>query len=775
MPYSDIPGVKAAFLDGAFKITNRSSQPNILVIGPASEGRTNARFNVAAVGEAEKEFGASSPVLRVVHELLEQNADNISIMRSGGRQGSFVFEDGNTETLTITPEYRDDNILARYALVIENDGVDNRYLVYDLEDQTWVYDTSEILVINSGLVKVEDTGIDLFTLGSTSTPDLLPSLSATVVGDFTADGTAAASSITLNAGADGLTDSLVERYAALNSSYHLLDFKDADYVIPVDVYIDDENIADDAAVSTYGYYWAGVPAKDSALDKLGYVWQYIYRGKLYTYFTDTADYFDTLDGADAATITVNTDLVLSSLKDGIGGNANTITIDDSGSAGPTVNIVENSDGGLDITVVDDGTSTTSDTVTAINAALGLFNLANGVVADTLLQASGGGVTTLTATTKTNLTGGKGGHVLTHQDLTGDAVPAAVTAKFAAGADAELRECNFAHQLASFLYLASTNWKAMMGGISFKAPPAVDRSSVADWVGQLPEYTDTGVYKYIDAPADNGAGILGNKFISGFSKTSDGYRSHLVEDGDATDSYHFGGLILTKGAALPNGSQWPYGINDGDEALDSGGAPIDIGKHIFVTYSWPVLSNGFNGGSSYRGDIVATFLGTLIRLPPNEEPIGQNGRARSVQDELRIHHSQLNALSRARVIGLRREDGFGLVFTTAKTAAHPVDSDYSRSSTTRAANTLLEGIRRIAKPYVGKEFSSQRLISLQNSIDTYLLQQRSSKVHQGAKARIEYSRADRVLGRMKVKLRFVPPFSIESITVETSLAADESEL
>lgn len=771
MPYSHIPGVKASYLDGAFKVPTSSTQQKILVIGPGESGLSNEIFNVTGISAAESEFGSETPLLRVAHELLAQGVDNISLIRSGGRQGSLVVEDTAGGTLTITPDYRDDEILARYALIIENDGVANRYLVYDLTDEAWVFDTSEILVLDTGIVTVEDSDFDLFTLGDVTTPDLAVAMADLVSGDFTTDGVAPVDSVTVTEGTDGMTPSLVERYAAYNTTLHHLDYKDADWVIPVDAYIDDSNVANDAAVATYGYYWLGTPAAGDDCDKLGYLWQYLYKGRLFTYFVDTIDYFTV--AINPATLTILTDLTVDAVREGKGGNASTLQVALGGTL--AVSVTENANCGLDILLTAiSGVTSTGTAADEINSALLAFTASSGTNGAALLSATGAATVIASTVAKTNLSGGTGGHALTHADLTGDQIPSAVSTLFAAATDAELRECNFAHQLATFLHLASTNWATMLGAISFKAPTAFGRIDIADWVGTLPEFTDNGVIQYIDAPADNGSGILGNKFLAGFSKTSAGYRSHLVTSGNSTDGYAYGGLILTEGASLPNGEKWPYGIDSGDEAVDSGKKPIDLGKHIFITYDWPIHSNGYNGGSTYRSSLVGTFVGKVVPMVENEEPIGDNGTVRKVQSPPRIHSTQLDDLASIRAIGLRRDDTSGLIIVSAKTAAHP-DSDYTRLSTIRCVNRTLKGIRKIARPYIGKPFNAQQLVSLQSSIDQYLTAEKSAGFNQGAKARIEYSRTDKIMGRLKVKVRMIPPFSIETIDVETSLAAEESEL
>lgn len=767
---TNIPGTRVAYLDGGMTIPRLTTQPRVIVLGPASSGPSYDLYSVGNVSEAERRFGADTTLLRRVHELISQGANNVSLIRIGGSLGTLVVEDSAGNTLTITPSDRDDTILDRYALFIENDGTSNRYLVYDLEDETYVYDTSNIECLDNGIVSVVDTGIDLFTLNDRTDITTAISLGDLVTGDFTADGDETVSTVTVTPGADGLTSSLVEKYAAYNSGYHMLSYKLGSYVVPCDIYIDDANVADDASPSTYGYFWGGLPVAGSDADKLGYVWQYVYRGRVYTYFTDTADYFSVAQAA--ASKTVLTTLVLTAERDGKGGNANTIQVATGGS--PSCSITENADGGLDIYVVaQSGSTTTSQAATLINNALTAFTSSQGTNGASLVSAAGGVTVISTTVAKSNFTGGTGGHVLTHEDLTGDAIPSAVSTKFAAGSDSQLREVNFAHQLASFCYQASADWNDLIGAISFKAPDAYSFYDIADWVGDAPTYTDNGNYKYIDAPTDNGSGLLGHKLLAGFSKTSAGYRSHLVEDGNSTDGYAYGGLILTTGAALPNGTNYPYGIDSSDEAVDAKQRPVDIGKHIVVVGDWPVLTNSWDGGTSYRGDTVGVVIGKLATMPPNLEPMGDQGRLRKVQSPTNVHPSQLSDLIGMRIGWLVREEGRGVSIVKLSTAAHP-DSDYVRISTIRCANDLIRTIREAARPYFGKPFLPSYLTSLQNDIEQIIVRKKGQSYIKNAKASLSYTRVDQILGRVTVNIKMFPTGSLEGVDLTLSMSAEEFE-
>lgn len=783
MPYESIPHVGATFLDGSFRIITESNQPEILVLGSASGGIPLEKFRVGNVRRAEVEFGASSEIMQGVHEAVAQGADNVSVMRIGGKAGSVVITDSASATLTIQTELRDAQALERYALIIDGSGSENRILVYDKEDSVWVYDSEEILVIEGAVlptVEVTDTGLGLFNLGSISAPDGAEPLSSLAPVDFTPVGAVTLSTVAATAGADGTSMSLPEYYANLALAYHYLDFRDADLVLVKGkgVYVDAANAADSGTPD----YWKGVPVQGTSTDALGYAWQFVYQGELFVYMTDSSDYFSVAQAAATLVAPGGHDLTISADKAGAGGNNVTLQIDTTGAAGPTVTITEPAADSIAILVTDDGSSSTDATVTAIEAALSTTTLSTGTLAADLLTASGGSVQLLSVggdLAATPLAGGTGGAYLNATELSDIPALYAVDTRFTAGADAELREVNFGHQLASFCSRASQTWKPMIGSISFGPPAGYSRSQVRSWVGELPTYTQIGLDLAIDAPADNGTGILGNKFLAGKSETSNGYRSSLVEEGDVTDGYAYGGFIATKGASLPNGDgstpeDYAYGVADEDELLDENGAPVDLGKHLMVTYDFPIHRNSFNGGTTYRGSLAGTLLGKLAILPENEEPIGLNGTVLRVSSPPRVLYPQKNDLASVRAIGLRLEEGVGQILVSAKTAAHP-DSDFIRSSTIRSVGRELTGVRDIAKKYIGKAFNPEQLASMQTEIDGFLQAERRLGFNQGAQAVISFTRSDRILGRLDIALRMVPPFAIDSIDVSISLAADESEL
>jgi hypothetical protein len=499
----------------------------------------------------------------------------------------------------------------------------------------------------------------------------------------------------------------------------------------------------------------------------------VYQGKVYTYFAEDNTLFTTLAAAVKSKVTLATSLVLEAVKSGTSANDSfSLEIVGGGTAGAEVATVTETSGKIIVEVeVETTASTTAQAATAINTALAAFTMSNGLPASQVLTATGAGDAIAAAAGPTDSAGGTGIGYATPYELTGDTIPAAVSTAFAAGSDAQLREVNFTHQLASFLHSASTTWKTMIGCTSFSAPAAYDRESIAAWVGELPTYTIKGVQRVIDTSGDDGSGILGNKFLAGAA----GYRNGMVEAGDAGDGYAFGGLIKTRGASLPNElSEFAYGILDTDEETDSGGAPVDLGKYVSITCDWVVHRNSYNGGSRYRGPVNASWLGLLATVPVNVQPIGDAGITQKIGSPPRIHATQHDQLVQARVNSLRRDPDFGLTFISARTAAHP-DSDYTRVSSIRAVNRVVQGVRSRIKPFIGKDFTANRLISMKDGIDTYLAAERVNKIHQGAKSQLSFTKESRIIGGLVVKLRIVPPFAIEYVDVETSLAAEESDL
>jgi hypothetical protein len=787
MAYENLAGARADILDGNLRTPETSTQPRIVVLGTATSGLGYELFAVTNLRAMEREFGSESEIARGVHEAIAQGADNIAVMRIGGTVGHLEATSG-ASVLTIRPLLRDNEVLDRYSFAI----IGGRLLVYDTERLQWVFDSDEQLVLNEGSIEVELTGDPLVDLGDTlnaltasgsavlMNPNTYILLSAAEVASFdTCD------EVVLQAGTDGVDPTLPQRYAYLSQAYHLLDWTDGDFVVPMGVYLDDSNLAADFTYASSADLYFNPPVGN---DALGYVWEYEYRGQVYTYFLAEKDAgtIDSIklvanggDGVKAAgtfqKAAANV-IKLTARKQGAAGSQIKFQVAAGGAAGPTVSVSYSAIGVPTILVTDDGTATYTETIAAIN----LHTEASRWVVASGFVGSSATVATLAATAlsaATTAVAGVGVSYLDPLDLVGEAAPAAVTNYFTgvsttAAQDSQLREVNFAHQLASFCHHASSTWKALMGAISFKGFDGnLTRAGLGTWIGTLPVYTDLGTEIEIASSSDNGTGILGHKLVAGAAS----YRTNALNNpSSGTSGKAYGGLILTKGQLLPNGSDRPYGILDTDEAVDKNNKPVDLGKYLMGTYDSPIHRNNYNNGVPYRGPIAMLVAAKYATLSEKEEAIGQNGKVGAITAPPKIHATQQNRLALLGLLGIRRETNFGLILTSGRTLAN-ADSDYTDISTMRCLNRELNGIFKIASRFIGKEYSPDRLQSLQQAIDNFLANETKNGFNNGAKATLRYTIANRIVGKLYVDLRMVPPGSIRAIVVEASMAADSTAL
>jgi hypothetical protein len=372
-------------------------------------------------------------------------------------------------------------------------------------------------------------------------------------------------------------------------------------------------------------------------------------------------------------------------------------------------------------------------------------------------------------------------VMTHFDLTGETVPEAVLANlidfpelfdskekilpslgaatFTSGeaklvaSNEQVREISFLQQAAQAAYTASTNYSQCIAIVPTSAPRNSDRG-LQSWAGQPASYevNSAGELKV----TDDGSGILGMKLLAGHS----GYR-----DGQA-----FGGIMLTEGESLPN--KKPYGIDDEDEARDAYGEVIDLGKHVVVVGAYGITpdpeatlnrrrANQTGGVYTNAGPKIC---GILNSLAPGHEPIGQvNGRVSGMVPRHRTNMSTLNNLALIRVCMI---DQNGII-SSIYTAAQP-NSDYRKVSSIMSSNAILKQLRNIAMPYVGRPFKDEEIASLTQTIDGSMKQMVSQGYAQSINVSLSASRLDRINGVLRASVRFVPPLSIEAITVEITL-------
>jgi hypothetical protein len=356
-------------------------------------------------------------------------------------------------------------------------------------------------------------------------------------------------------------------------------------------------------------------------------------------------------------------------------------------------------------------------------------------------------------------------VLTPYDLLGYLIPEAVLDRLFSLSDDkssvnliasndEVREVNFLHQAAYMAYKASNTTSQTIAFVPTLPPPA-SNDGLRKWTGASPEYSisDSGDIEIIAS----GTGIQGIKTLFG----SPSYRQGLP----------FGGVILTTGASLPN--QEPYGIDDQDEAVDEKGLPIDLGKHAIVVGSWGTINSQLITGNRLRVlnasngfiNLAPAIMAKLTTLPVNEEPIGPvNGLVAGVSTlGLNIPKATLNNLALGRVCMFDQNGALSVL----RTAALP-SSDYTRVSTIRCSNRILNNVRSIALPFIGKAFAFTKA-SIQQRIDGFMASEvKLGNIQSYNPPVIRASRADEIAGRMFISVSFVPPFSLETVNVDLTI-------
>lgn len=363
-------------------------------------------------------------------------------------------------------------------------------------------------------------------------------------------------------------------------------------------------------------------------------------------------------------------------------------------------------------------------------------------------------------------------VISHWDMAQDEIPEAVVARLvdfpASGSTTatlvasslEVREVSFLHQAAQAAFQASSNYSQTIAIVPTTAPPASARG-ISTWAGNPAEYEvkEDGTVEV----TKNGSGILGTKLLAG----QVGYR----------DSAAFGGIILTNGQNLPNSI--PYGIDDTDEALDSNGNPIDIGKHVLVVGSYGYVAspeNTFlqNSGKRARLSTTApiyvnagpTVAQILADLAPGNEPIGPvNGVVAGFNNQMRTPKAVLNNLAALRICMVGQDNVISSIYTAALRT-----SDYTKISSIISSNEILKRVRQEAAPALGQALTDATISSLQTRMDGMASALQREGYAQACRIQLRANRLDRINGVLNARVSFVPPFSLETINVDITLEA-----
>lgn len=273
MAFENLPGIFDEKLDGNLAILPANNNPIIMVLGTATKGVSETVYRVDRMSDAAKAFGkdAEATLIRGAYEVSVAGGRTLRLFRVGATAAT-LSNVGGTGALTITTIAKDDQAGTDYKLFY--DSTTSRLQVFRASDDEIVWDNSPAYpteAIDLGEVEVAGTAGAGGTIGSSGTPITLAAAHG-VSGAVYAVGT------------DGTDLSRMEMYEALFNAYQLLSDQRMDVVVPMNVYLDDLNVADMAAgePTTLGLTaLTTYPSPASSTDALGMLYTEEYNGQNY--------------------------------------------------------------------------------------------------------------------------------------------------------------------------------------------------------------------------------------------------------------------------------------------------------------------------------------------------------------------------------------------------------------------------------------------------------------------------------------------------------------
>lgn len=313
-----------------------------------------------------------------------------------------------------------------------------------------------------------------------------------------------------------------------------------------------------------------------------------------------------------------------------------------------------------------------------------------------------------------------------------------------------KEVNFGYLLASYCHENSSDYRSLLGVIGTTLPSSITARGVREYFGFAPSYTlnnEDNSY-YIATSADNGAGLLGFRFVGG-------------ED-DFNDGLKHGGFFLTEDGTIDYSAS--------NLVLDDNGKKVDLGKYLLVSAIFGRVNDDINPRRApYLTNAAGIIAGMLPQQSPSDSLI--NMTIPGMLIDYRLETKTVDVACGLGLVVAKNENGVAIV-ADSPTFASPT-SDYTRLTTVRIVSKIANELRGAARPYIGKGLTAPKRAALESAIGEVLKANMAGEPIQtitGATFKIEQSAADRVLGKMRVKLTIVPVFELRQITFSVNLSA-----
>ena len=297
---------------------------------------------------------------------------------------------------------------------------------------------------------------------------------------------------------------------------------------------------------------------------------------------------------------------------------------------------------------------------------------------------------------------------------------------------EFHEVNFAHQMGEWLHTITENDRFVLGGLGTSLPLNDTTSVVAKWIGSLPAEN-----KFGDIVAD-GAGLLGNKFMSGsvsrksgFYKTESGYPDGIIEK-------------------------------------DSNGVDIDLGKMMSIIPAVGTTPARQSFGLRLdRVSAASTYMGLVSTIGPGFSTTNQP--LLSLELPFLIKKSKLDELA-----------GSGYVMLAAKTIGTVVvsgelatsnDSDYDYVSTTIIVGNIIRRIRERLEPFIGQGLNDVLIAAADTAVEGIFQEEAASGSIVKYTFAVNADMTGRGVGALDIPITIVPAFELRLVGVPIKLAYD----
>jgi hypothetical protein len=732
--FPNLPGTYVDLTDGNLQIVEVNVAPVVAVLGTAAQGTADALYPVVRPADASNAFGSSGTLIRGMYEVRSGGSQQAVLMRIGAKSAKLLHVGDDAGALGITIETFEKDDEAGEDLYIWWSQVEERLVVTD-EDDSVVYEQlkAEVLTdlgacFTSG--SAEAAGTDIGTESVPIRMDLVAVTGSRFIG-----------------GTDGVDGTAMDLYEALHKAYASLEASQLDIVVPMDVYHDTPNIADDSAIAVdYGMpdeIALGAETtldldhqrvnpesllvmKDDAGNGIFAAYDYIFNRGAGTNDVDQLEFLVALSTDDVVKVTYNyltTDGLLYFRTWEESGetmfqwyhekyyydadNDVTMEMHEANFAWQLAefcyNLTKNDNDAIGVIGVRPFRSTALKDLANWAGYLPTYD-ANGAV-----TANGDGLA------GNRWMAGKLMDVWSYAEEDDDELTVTATDTF-----------DLAHGDAGDVAVVAGSVKCTVDSV------VVTEFTISHGTGTL-----------------NVDQIIFEEALSGGE--------------DIVCTYWYSTGVLT--------SQRGPGFNATTDDTYADGTPlspnVDIGRYISVIMAWPILFTPVDAtGFGYIATGAPTYGGFVSQLAPASAPT--NKVIPGISSAFRLSKSRMDDLVSVHyVVFTPRERG--TVCVDAPTAAG-LNSDYQRLTTVRIVAETIKRLREVLNPFLGEGITTPQLNAMQTTTDRVLTDLIKDGLLQRAEASVSASAVEKVQGKANLDLLLVPAFELRQIYMTVSLSA-----